>query len=89
MVNQLLSTLSSRRGKNLIDKTPVREAKDALVKTDVEVPRVVEDVFESLSATSKAKVPQASKDKIVLKQTLRAEYLALYDALTIEEKARL
>lgn len=67
-------------GQNILPPTPEeiaeQEREEALAKlqaTDAEMARVVEDIYDALSETAKAKVPQSAKDKIAQRKMLREQ----------------
>lgn len=52
-------------------------AEKALSQTDSIIPRWAEDIYDSLSTTSKGNLAQATKDKILDKKAKRQAYLDL------------
>lgn len=55
---------------------PARKAEEKrrqLAATDAHMARVIEDIYNVLTAEQKAALPQAAKDKIAERQALRAQ----------------
>jgi hypothetical protein len=65
-----------------VDNTPSEAdiAYRELINTDMDISRVVEDLYDALPAEIKSNVAQDTRDKIIDKKDKRAIYLALKGA---------
>ena len=52
---------------------PLQEWKGAMIESDEDIPRFIEDNYDALQEDAQARVPQITRDKIAAKKTLRGE----------------
>lgn len=52
---------------------PLQEWKGAMIESDEDIPRFIEDIYDALQEDAQARVPQITRDKIAAKKTLRGE----------------
>jgi len=52
---------------------PLKDWEAALAATDIAMPRIYEDIIDTMSDTQKAKLPQIVLDRLAAKKTLRGQ----------------